>query len=313
MGSQSKKAYPFLAIGVLGASMSSMLVRFSNAPSAVLACYRLCITAILMGAFVLIRKETRRELFSLEKKTLLLCALNGVAFALHFVTWFESLALTTVASSTVIVCTEVIWVALFCRILFGERQGVGPILAIVVAIAGSVLIALGSASSGTHGVKGDLLSLLAAILIAISTMLARTIRKTTSTAVYGALSFFFSGITLLLLLAVRHQALFGYGAREIGIGALLAVVSTILGHTMYSYCLKFLPAPFVSAAKLCEPVIAAVLAALLFGEIPAALEIVGCVVVILSIVAYTLLQSRGIPEDADKIENGSGGEGVLPR
>lgn len=57
----------------------------------------------------------RKELFSLEKKSVVLSVVSGVFLAIHFVLWFESLKHTTVASSATIVCTEVIWVALgFC-------------------------------------------------------------------------------------------------------------------------------------------------------------------------------------------------------
>ena len=37
---------------------------------------------------------------------------SGLFLAIHFVLWFESLRHTSVASSTTIVCTEVVWVCL---------------------------------------------------------------------------------------------------------------------------------------------------------------------------------------------------------
>ena len=40
-------------------------------------------------------------------------AISGLFLAVHFVLWFESRNHTSVAGSTTIVCTEVIWVA-FC-------------------------------------------------------------------------------------------------------------------------------------------------------------------------------------------------------
>ena len=46
-----------------------------------------------------------------------------------------------------------------------------------------------------------------------------------------------------------------------------AIFSTILGHSIFSWCLKYFSPTFVSASKLCEPVVAAVFAGLLFGEV----------------------------------------------
>ena len=58
-------------------------------------------------------------------------------------------------------------------------------------------------------------------------------------------------------------------------GFLLAVFSTILGHSIFSWCLKYFSPAFVSASKLCEPLIAAVFAGILFGEVPSFAVLIG--------------------------------------
>ena len=104
-----------IIIGVIGISLSSIFVKYSPAPSAVTAAMRLLWTVVLMSPVTLLKKEIRSELLSTPKKTLSISALSGLFLALHFVLWFESLKHTSVVSSTTIVCTEVIWVALgFC-------------------------------------------------------------------------------------------------------------------------------------------------------------------------------------------------------
>ena len=107
-----------IVIGIMGISLSAIFVRYSQAPSVVTAAYRLLWTVALMAPVVFLSGPRREELFSTDKKTALLCAVSGIFLALHFVLWFESLRHTSVASSTTIVCTEVIWVALgFCIFL----------------------------------------------------------------------------------------------------------------------------------------------------------------------------------------------------
>ena len=106
--------------GIFGISLSAIFVKFSEAPSAVTAAYRLVWTVFLMSPVALGQKKYRSELFSVNKKTLLLCAVSGIFLAFHFFFWFASLSHTSVASSTVIVCTEVIWVALgYCIFMKG--------------------------------------------------------------------------------------------------------------------------------------------------------------------------------------------------
>ena len=103
--------HPMIMIvtGIFGISLSSIFVKYSQAPAAVTAALRLMWTVLFLTPVALGRAENRRELIKMPKKTVLLSALSGVFLAIHFVLWFESLGHTSVASSTTIVCTEVVW------------------------------------------------------------------------------------------------------------------------------------------------------------------------------------------------------------
>ena len=114
-----RNAKLILMVGVLGVSASAILVRFSQAPSGVTAAYRLGWTVLLLLPVVLLR--CRAELRRVTARDLVLCGASGVLLALHFLTWFESLKRTSVASSTVLVSTEVIFTALgFALFLHGK-------------------------------------------------------------------------------------------------------------------------------------------------------------------------------------------------
>ena len=156
-----------IVIGIIGISLSAIFVKYSEAPSVVTAAYRLLWTVALMTPVVLGKKEIRRELAGSDKKTVALCAVSGIFLALHFTSWFESLNQTSVASSTAIVCTEVIWVALgYCLFLKGRlsKTAVGSI---AVTVAGSLLIALSDYSAGGNHLTGDGLALAAAVFSAV--------------------------------------------------------------------------------------------------------------------------------------------------
>ena len=116
-----KNPFIMIVVGVIGISLSSIFVKYSAAPSAVTAASRLLWTVILMTPVVLGKSSVRKELGRCDKKTVFLSVLSGLFLAIHFVVWFESLHHTSVASSTVIVCTEVIWVSLgYCLFLKGR-------------------------------------------------------------------------------------------------------------------------------------------------------------------------------------------------
>jgi len=281
-----------IVIGVIGISLSSIFVKFSAAPSAVTAAWRLLWTVVLMTPVVLGKAHVRRELRAVPGKTLGLSILSGVFLALHFVTWFESLQHTSVASSTTIVCTEVIWVCLgYCLFLKG-RLSAKAVAAIAVTLAGSVLIAW-SDSARDSQLYGDILALGAAVAVAVYTLIGRVVRSSTSTSVYTYLVYTACAAVLILTCLAQGHPLWAYGWSVPAVGALLAVFSTILGHSIFSWCLKYFSPAFVSASKLCEPVVAAVLAAFLFGEIPAALQLLGGGLIIASVLYYSHVERSG--------------------
>lgn len=279
-----------IVVGVIGISMSSIFVKYSTAPSAVTAAYRLLWTILLMSPVTFGNREIRRELFQITRKNLLLSCLSGIFLAFHFTLWFESLHHTSVASSTTIVCTEVIWVSLGFSIFLKGRMGLKSILAIAVTLVGSALIAFADSSAGGAHLYGDLLSLLAAIAVAAYVLLGRVVRETVSTTVYTFVVYSSCAAMLLLFCLVQRNSLFGYGMSGVLVGLLLAVFSTILGHSIFSWCLKYFSPSFVSASKLCEPVVAALLAGFLFGEVPASLQLLGGAMILGGVLYYSRLE-----------------------
>lgn len=286
-----------VVIGVCGISASAIFVRYSTADSSVTAASRLIWTVLLLLPAVILSKEIRCEMIQIIKKEhriMLSCVLSGVFFALHLWLWFESLKYASVASSTTIVCTEVIWVAIGYCVLFKERLSGQEIAAIIITLLGSFIIAAGDFGGGSAPLYGDVLALLAAIVEAFYTLIGRRVRSTISTTSYTFLLYSASALTLILISLIQGISLTkeALTTNMILIGFLLAFFSTILGHSIFSWCLKFLSPAFVSASKLCEPVIAAILAAILFLEIPSIWQVVGGVIILGGVLYYSKLEQE---------------------
>lgn len=280
-----------IVLGVLGISLSAIFVRFSQAPSTVTAAYRMLWTVLFLTPVVLGKEPVREELCRAPKKLVGLSILSGLFLAIHFVLWFESLKHTSVASSTTIVCTEVIWVSLgFCLFLKGKLSG-KAVAAIAVTLLGSGMIAFSDADSGT-GVYGVFLALLAAIVEAAYTLIGRQVQKHLSTTVYTYMVYTACAAVLVLTCLVQGCSLFAYGWSGAVVGILLAVFSTLLGHSIFSWCLKYFSPSFVSASKLCEPVVAAVIAGFLFGEVPAWLQVLGGVLILSGVLWYSKIERK---------------------
>ena len=281
-----------IVVGVLGISLSSIFVKYSSAPSAVTAAFRLMWTVLFLIPVVLGKSTVRNELFKLPGKTVMLSCLSGLFLAIHFVLWFESLHHTSVASSTTIVCTEVIWVCLgFCLFLKGKLS-IKALAAIAVTLVGSGLVAYADSGEGSQ-LYGDILALLAAIAVAVYTLIGRVVRNHTSTTVYTFLVYVSCCLVLVLICLFQGYELFNHGLSPILVGALLAIFSTILGHSIFSWCLKFFSPSFVSASKLCEPVVAAVMATFLFGEMPVPLQLLGGSLILGGVYWYSRIERKG--------------------
>ncbi|MBQ2739158.1 MAG: DMT family transporter [Oscillibacter sp.] len=275
-------------LGVLGASVSSILVRFSTAPSLILVLYRVGMAALLLAPVVWLKNKEELKALSLRETGL--CLGSGVFLGLHFAAYFESLRFTSIASSVVLVDTEVLFVALIGVLLLKKRPGRRAWLAIFLALGGSIIIAMADTAAGSDALRGDLLALSGAFFVAVYTMIGSVCRKTVSTNVYTFLVYLASAITVLLIALAGGQPLVGYDSVNYFTGFGMAVFCTLMGHSVFSWGLKYLSAAFVSTAKLMEPVFASVLGLIIFGEVPGMLTVVGGSIIILAIILYSRVE-----------------------
>lgn len=271
-------------LGVVGVSLSAILVRLSSAPSMVLVFLRMFFAAAVLVPAMLLRH--REELKQITRKELCLSLLSGVFLGLHFTCYFSSLRYTSIAAAVVLVDTEVFFVALATPLLFGKRISKKCWLGIGLTFLGSILIALTDSGQGSNMLLGDLLALLGAAFVAVYTLIGTVVRKTRSTTVYTALVYSAGALTVALMLLFTGTPVLGYAPADYLSGLGLAVFCTLLGHSVFSWGLKYVSPAFVSTVKLLEPVFATVLGIFLFREIPGIPVVIGGVLVILGIAWY---------------------------
>lgn len=276
-------------LGVLGASLSSIFVRVSTAPSLILVLYRVGMAALLLLPVVLVKD--REELRRMTGREVGLCLVSGASLGLHFAAYFESLRYTSIAASVVLVDTEVLFVALISILLLKKKLRKKAWLAILLALGGSVIIAMAdTAGGGADALRGDLLALCGAFFVAVYTMIGSVCRRTVSTNVYTFLVYLAAGVTVLAIALLSGRAITGYGGVNYLTGFGMAVFCTLMGHSVFSWGLKYLPPAFVSTAKLMEPVFASILGLFLFGEVPGMLTVMGGAVIIAAIILYSRVE-----------------------
>ena len=271
-------------LGVAGVSLSAVFVRWATAPSLVLVFYRLAFSVLLLIPLAIAR---RAEFRAVRRRELVLSLLSGVFLGAHFACYFEALRWTSIAAAVVLVDTEVLFVALASVLVLRRKLSRRAWLAVLLAFGGSVTVALADASGGASALRGDLFALAGALCMAVYTMLGVVCRRRLSTTVYTWLVYAAAAGTALLAALAGGQSLTGWGPVNLLAGLGMAVFCTLLGHSVFSWGLKYLPPAFVSTVKLLEPVFASVWGLLLFRERPGLQVVLGGGVILTGIALYS--------------------------
>lgn len=263
--------YALIGVGVLTVSTSAVLVKLSEAPPVALAFWRVMLAWLVLLPVVLLRE--RRQLRTLPRRDALWAFCSGLFLASHYGVWFLSLRMTNVASSTVLVTTQPIWVLLIAYVLWRERVALRSLAGIAIALVGVYFIGSHGLAQGGGEFLGDVLAVAAAILVSGYLLIGQRIRARVPLFVYVFLVYGAAALGLGIFAWATKTPLIGYGAREWQLFAALAAVPTLFGHTVFNWALQYVPASLVSVGVLGEPVGAVVLALLLLGEVPAPVQI----------------------------------------
>ena len=270
-------------IGVVGISASAVLVRWSTAPSMVLVLYRMLIATAMMGVPTALRG--REELRGMTKKELLLTMAAGRCLGLHFSAFFESLRHTSIAAAVILSDAEVLFVALGSILIFRKKLSGRCWLAVALSLVGAVLVALAD-SGGESGLWGNALALTSTFLLALYTMIGASVRSRISNSTYTFVAYGCAAVTVLVISLLGGTPLGGYGVNNWLTALGMAVLCTLMGHSVFTWGLKYLPPAYISTVKLLDPVFSAAWGLLLFGEVPTVQVIVGGVIVVAGVFLY---------------------------
>ena len=274
-----------LAIAVLAVSTSAILVRWSAAPSLVKAFYRVSFTVFLLAPWI--PRDYGADIATLGRRDLFVATGTGVALAIHFTAWFESLRFTSVAASVTLVQAQPLFVALGAWLLLDERVTRRTVAGIGVALAGMVAMGLAGstpgAGAGSAPLYGNALAVLGALMAGTYVLAGRSLRQRIALLPYVAVVYVACAATLFLLVIVRGHPLLAYPPREWALFLAMAVGPGVFGHTVVNWALEHVESSVVSVSLLGEPVGSTLLAAVLLSEVPGVPTVAGGLVVLAGI------------------------------
>ena len=279
-------------LGAVAIAFSSILVRLSHASPSTAAIFR-CAYALPVLGWIAWREDRRLGRRSWADRRWAVA--SGVFFAADLLMWHHSIGDIGAGLATVLANIQVVLVPLVAWAILSERPGRQVLAALPLALLGVVLIS-GVLEHGAYGhnpTRGTIFGLGAGVAYVGFLLLLRhggaDLRRPA-----GPL---FDATAVAMVLTVIAGSIIG-DARLVPVwpGAAwlitLAMTSQVLGWLLITSSLPRLPAALTSLLLTIQPVGSVALAALIFGESPTVVQLLGVVLVLVALLTATY-RARG--------------------
>ena len=275
-----------LILGLISFAFAPILVRLAgNVSPLALATWRTVFAALLLFPFWLTKRFKKKKVSVVSRKEMLLGIFAGLCLGVHFTFWIASLRYTSVASASVLVTVHPIILIVVESLLFHESFSRWSWSGVFVAFGGSALLAYAdkSATSGfPHPLWGDILAFTAALVFAVYFLIGRKLRQKYDWLDYVFLVYSWAAATCFLLSIIIGINL-KVDATVLLMALGLAVGPQIMGHGSMNFSVKYISPTLLSTLILAEPLLATLLAYLIFNELPSIASFAAMTVVIAGI------------------------------
>ena len=295
-----RSLYVALIIATFAVSWAAILIRLCGAGPLPTAFYRMAMASAILAIPAI--PKLKQAFKALSWHQIILLIISGIFLGLHFASWITSLFHTTISNSAVLVATSPVFVIALEALFLKDKIPAKSIIGIAVALAGIVTVSAGDFDLSTVFIKGDLLALAGAACAGVYLFAGRKLRPKMDILSYIFVVYSIAALTLLAFNIIYDTNLTDYPLNTWLIFLLLAIVPTVVGHSLYNWLLKFIPAHRVATTTLGEPIGASILAIFFFTEIPGWTTIIGGLLILAGIFVVlkrpSKLSSDNIPEQS---------------
>lgn len=272
-----------LSTGLLAVSFSAILIRLCSSTPTGIAFWRLA----LAGGVFLIWNAIRYRAPGPEPGDRLAVFLAALFLAAHFYFWIAALFMTSINSSVVLLAIQPLFALVLQTILHRTPITRRNALSLAMGLAGAAILAGGDfLRGGSLAGRGDVYAIVSAAFSACY-LFVGSYRKGRLTSYLGSV-YGTAGVLMAAIALVAHDSL--APAREIDWlwFALLAIVPTLVGHTMLNRSMRKFPAYVVNLSVLVEPLLTSVWAFLLFAETLTRNVVLGGVFILAAVVTEVM-------------------------
>ncbi len=243
--------------------------------------YRCLIAAFILGIVMCVKDK---KLFKIKLRDLW-CFLGTGLLSLMFFTlaYFYSMTYNGVCVAVILLYTSPVFVMLFSLLLFKEKITSKKIIALVLTIAGCVLVS-GIAGGQSIGLKGFVLGICSGIGYALYSIFSRyALQRKYNSMTISFYTFLFCGLGCLpfadsgsMIVKLTPQSILLF----LGLG----FICCVLPYLCYTKGLQYVENSKASIIVAVEPVIASFIGILVYHEEITVLKIIGVLLVLSAVV-----------------------------
>lgn len=244
---------------VLIFSFTALFSKLIALPALEITFYRSVFACLAIAAYMAYKKQSY-QLSS--KRDYLIVTMLGVLMALHWVTYFHAMQVSTVAVGVIALYTYPV-ITVFLEPLFhGEKPHIADIISSIAVLFGIYLI-VPEFSMDNSTMVGVLFGVFSALMMALRNIMQRRYFS----AYKASQSLFYQTLVVMLVLVVFIDTdVSTIEASQWWLLLLLGIVFTALPHTLFAHGLLHLKAKTASLIACVQVVYAAIFAAVILGE-----------------------------------------------
>lgn len=274
----------------------SFIIKGSGISSLGLAFWRDITTAVAFGVGLLLFAP--KKMVVNRKDLVWLAGMGALSIGSFHVLWNASVQSNGVAIATILQSNAPIFVTFAAYFLWKERLSVVKFIALMFSVIGTVLISdinqLGQTNITTLGI---VIGVASAINYGTFSLFGKKLRGDYDSVTILFYAFVFGALVLFpfqLFLGDPVSVLSPVAATF----AMLILVSTILGFSLYSTALKYLEAGVASITAMAEIPFAAIASYIFLGERLSLWQVVGGILVVSGVLLVTIRTQKAQPEHA---------------
>jgi len=272
--SSARSGYLSIAFGLLMIATGPIFVKTIQANGFLVAFWRLVFAALILTGILLVKGKGRLRV-SLGKDWKLALA-GAVIFTINMTLWCVALSYVPVANVTLLDNTAPLWVGILGGLFLGRKMGKAFWVGLVLALLGAAMMVLfGDGQGAFLASPGNLLGILCGFTYGIYLLITARVRERVDSLTYTWLMAVTGVAILLPVVGFSGLLIPALPVQSYGLIFLMSLTSQVIGWVLINHALGHLPTGAAAVTLIGQPVLATVLGALLIGEVPSMIKILG--------------------------------------